>query len=75
MTHGVGIDTSLIHKSRRIESREERTHELQTDKLITVVGRKENMDRRSGIEEFVDLEIEKKGSKFLAKFSKYGDTK
>jgi hypothetical protein len=47
-THGVGIDTSLIHKSRRKKSGKGRTREVQTRELIIVVGRERNVDRRSG---------------------------
>jgi hypothetical protein len=53
----------------RKELREERTHEVRNNDLISVIEREKNVDRRFGPREFVDSGIEEKGSKKLAKVS------
>jgi hypothetical protein len=48
-------DQHIIHsRSEKVESREERTREVQTHDSITVVDRKKNEDHRSSPKSFID---------------------
>jgi hypothetical protein len=68
------ISVPLILKMGKVESGDERTHKVQTRKVIAIVDRKMSVEHKSSPRVFIDSEIGKRKKK-LTKVLKCGITK